>query len=59
MQPIYNHRAIVGYARTAKQVERIVKGLLQTIPAGWRITVRERDTSLIDLPAGWVYSIHP
>ena len=57
--PIYNHREIVGYATTAKQATRIVRGLLQTIPRGWRVTARLRDTELTGLPAGWIYSIHP
>jgi len=57
--PIWNHRELVGYASTAKQAARIVRDKLQTIPAGWRVTVRPRDIELIPLPAGWIYSIHP
>ena len=57
--PIYDNRAIVGYASTAAQAARIARGLLQTIPAGWKVTARMRDTSIIDLPAGWIYSVHP
>jgi uncharacterized protein YbdZ (MbtH family) len=37
----------------------VVRSRLQTIPAGWTVSVRARDTSIIDLPAGWVYSVHP
>lgn len=59
MTPIYDHRQIVGYAATAKAAQRIVAGLLQSVPAGWTITVRERDTDLIPLPAGWIFSVHP
>lgn len=58
-QPIYDHRRIVGYATTPKQAERLLRGMLQHIPEGWRITVRERDTSIIDLPPGFIYSVHP
>jgi uncharacterized protein YbdZ (MbtH family) len=36
-----------------------LRNLLQHIPKGWRITVQHRDTSIIHLPAGWVYSVHP
>lgn len=57
--PIYDHRVIVGYASSSKQAEKIVKGLLQTMPKGWRVSVKQRNTALIDLPAGWVYSVHP
>lgn len=57
--PIFDHRTIIGYASNAKQAHHIVRGMLQTIPAGWRITVRARNVDLIDLPAGWVYSVHP
>jgi hypothetical protein len=59
MQPIYDHRTIVGHASTAQQAARIVRQAHQSIPPGWRITVRQRNTDLIDLPPGWIYSIHP
>ena len=56
--PIWNHRQLVGHANTAKQARRILARLIDT-PAGWKITVRQRDTDLINLPAGWIYSVHP
>ncbi len=59
MIPIYDHRTVVGYAKTARQAERLVRALLQTIPPGWSVTVRMRDTGIVDLPAGWIYSVHP
>lgn len=59
MTPIYDNRTIVGYAKTPKQAVRVLNKLLQTVPPKWKITVKERDTSIIDLPAGFVYSIHP
>ena len=59
MIPVYDNRTIIGYASTKTQAEKTVKKLLQTIPKGWKISVRMRDTSIIDLPAGWVYSVHP
>ena len=59
MLPIYDNRTIVGYASTKIQAEKTVKKLLQTIPTGWKVSVRLRDTSIIDLPAGWIYSVHP
>ena len=57
--PIYDNRQIVGYASTPKAAEKLLRGTLQHIPKGWRITVRDRDTSIIALPPGFVYSVHP
>jgi hypothetical protein len=59
MQPIYDHRHIIGHASNAQQAARIVRQTHQTIPPGWRVTIRQRDISIIDLPQGWIYSIHP
>ena len=59
MMPIYNHRTIVGYAKTEKQAIRVVRGLLQFVPSNWKVTVARRNTDLIDLPSGWIYSVHP
>jgi hypothetical protein len=58
-KPIYDNRTIVGYASTTKQAEKIIRGLLQNIPKGWKVTAKMRNTSIIDLPEGWVYSVHP
>jgi len=58
-QPIYDHRTVVGYASTPKAAQKVLRGALQHIPKGWKITVRERDTSIIDLPPGFIYSVHP
>jgi hypothetical protein len=59
MTPIFDHRTIVGYAKSEKHAKRIVKGLLQHVPKGWKISVRLRDCSVIDLPHGFIYSVHP
>ena len=59
MQPIYDHRTVIGYAKTSTQAKKIIKSLLQTIPKGWAVTVKERNTDIVDLPSGWVYSVHP
>jgi hypothetical protein len=59
MKPIYDNRTIVGYANNPQQAERIVRSLLQTIPKGWKVSVRMRDTDIIQLPEGWIYSVHP
>lgn len=59
MLPIYDNRLIVGYAKTAKQAQKIVSSLLQHTPRGWKVSVRLRDTSIVELPSGWVYSVHP
>lgn len=58
LHPIWNHRELVGYARSAAHAQRMLRSILQ-INTGWKVTVRERDTDLIDLPAGFVYSVHP
>ena len=57
--PIYDNRMIVGYALSIKQAETKVKKMLQHIPKGWKVTVKVRETSIIDLPPGYVYSVHP
>jgi alkylated DNA nucleotide flippase Atl1 len=57
MQPIFNHREIVGYASTAAQAAKIVKKTYQHIAPGFRVIAKQRDTSIVDLPAGWVFSI--
>jgi hypothetical protein len=60
--PIFSgpyNREIVGFATTTGQAKNILKGLLQTIPKGWTIDVQSRDTSIIDGPSGWIYSVHP
>ena len=59
LQPIYDNRLIVGYASTAKQAQKLVEKLLQHTPKGWKVSVRQRNTDIIDLPGGWVYSVHP
>lgn len=57
--PIYDHRTVVGHASSVKDAEKVLRGILQHIPKGWKITVKERDTSIIDLPPGFIYSVHP
>jgi hypothetical protein len=57
--PIYDHRTIVGYATSPSNAKKQLKAMLQTIPNGWKLSVKERDTSIIDMPSGYVYSIHP
>jgi hypothetical protein len=59
VKPIYNNREIVGYAKNTTQAKNIIKKALQNIPKNWVISVRLRDTSLIDLPEGFIYSVHP
>jgi hypothetical protein len=57
--PIWDHRTLVGHATSAAQAVRTLRRTLQTVPKGWTVSVRLRDTGLINLPAGWVYSVHP
>ena len=59
MKPIYDNRQIIGFAKTAKQAQKTVKACLQSIPKGWKVSIAERNTDIIDLPSGWVYSVHP
>jgi hypothetical protein len=59
MQPIFDNRTIIGYAKNRASATRIVKSKLQNIPKGWIVDVQQRDTSIIELPAGWIYSVHP
>ena len=62
MKPIYDHRIIIGYAKTPKQAQKIVKELLQHMPKNWKITVKERSGLICDLyglDAGFVYCVHP
>ncbi len=55
--PIFDHRRIIGFASSAKQAKSIVKSSLSSIPAGFEISVRLRDTSVVDLPEGFVYCV--
>ena len=56
MQAIYNHREIIGYAKTVAQAKRIISKAI-TIPKGFKLQVFERNTELTGLPAGFVYSV--
>lgn len=56
MKPIYNHREIVGHAKTAKQAKRVIMRTL-TVDKGFDVTVWERNTELTGLPAGFVYAV--
>ena len=58
-QPMWNHRELIGYARNEKQAERIIRSKMQNIIKGWKVAIRLRDTEIIDLPAGFVFSVHP
>lgn len=59
MYPIWDNRELVAYAKSLAHAERILARKLQTIPPGWKITAKFRDTSIIALPSGIVYSVHP
>lgn len=54
--PIWDHRMIVGYARSKKQAEKILKKEMNIHPL-FNLKVFKRDTEVVDLPAGWVYTI--
>ena len=60
--PIWNNRELVGYAKSAKGAERVIRAKLQTIPKGWKVTVKMRQPIMLELcglECGFVYSIHP
>ena len=59
MKPVYDNRMIIGYAKTQAQAKKLVLSKLQSIPKGWTVSVKPRNTDIIDLPSGWVYSVHP
>jgi hypothetical protein len=56
MKPIFDNRSIIGYASTitgaAKQIRKLID-----IDKRAKLHVWIRDTSIIDLPPGFVYSI--
>lgn len=57
--PVWEHRQKITEAKSEKQAKRKIASILQNTPKGWKITVSKRDTNLIDLPAGYVFSVHP
>ena len=57
--PVWDNRQLIGHAYDITSARRVVSKLLQNIPTGWKITVRERNTEIINLPAGFVFSVHP
>ncbi len=59
MLPIYDNRSLVGYAKSEEQARKLLVKTLQNIPRGWKITVKQRDNTIIDLPPGFIYSVHP
>jgi hypothetical protein len=59
MMPIYNNREIIGYAKNTKHAKTVIRKQLSTITKGWTISVGVRDTTIINLPDGFIYSIHP
>ena len=60
--PIWNNRELIGHAKNAKSVEKVIRSKLQTIPEGWKVSVKQRSEFMVldcGLPRGFVYSIHP
>lgn len=57
MLPVYDHRLIIGYAKSAQAAQRLARQAHQGTPSGFQVVARRRDTSIIDLPEGWIYSI--
>lgn len=54
--PIFNHREVIGYASNLKGAVRCIERCIDVSPRA-RLRVWMRNTDLIDLPAGFVYSI--
>lgn len=60
--PIWNNRELIGYAKSAKSAEKVIRSKLQTIPKGWKVSVKRRSEFMVvdcGLHDGFVYSIHP
>lgn len=54
--PIFDNRTIVGYASSIESAKRVIKKLIH-VDARAKLHVFLRNTEIIDLPAGFVYSI--
>ena len=54
--PIYNHREIVGYAGSKASAEKIIRKTI-FVDKRARLHVWERNTDIIDLPAGFVFGV--
>jgi hypothetical protein len=58
--PIFDFRTCIGYAKTQKQADRIVRGII-SIPAGFTLNVRMRPqyvSDILQLPQGFVYDLY-
>jgi hypothetical protein len=55
-KPIYDNRTLLGFARSLDHAKKIIR---QTVHVNHRarLHVWDRDTDLIDLPAGFVFAI--
>lgn len=56
MMPIWNNREKVGEAATAQAARRKLRKILDIKP-GFVLHVWQRQTDIVNLPSGWVYSI--
>ena len=54
--PIFDHRAVIGHASTLKGAARQIKSIAH-VDEHAKLHVWQRDTSIIDLPAGFVFAI--
>ena len=54
--PIFDHRTVVGYASTLKGAAQKIKSIVH-VDKRAKMHVWQRDTSIIDLPAGFVFAI--
>ena len=54
--PIFDHRTIIGYASTLKGAARQIKSIVH-VDERAKLHVWQRDTDIIDLPAGFIYAI--
>lgn len=57
MKPIFSNREILGHARTSLQARRVIVKAIGPIQKDFRLSVAERDVSILDGRPGWVYSV--
>ena len=54
--PIFDHRTIIGYAATLAGAAKVIHRIID-VDKRAKLHVWQRDTSIIDLPAGFVFAI--
>ena len=55
-KPIFDNRTLVGFARSKAHAEKVIRHTVQ-VDRRARLHIWDRNTDLIDLPAGYVFAI--